>query len=172
MAPINTFEDLECYKAAREFRTVIVEWAKRLPSEEKYRLVDQTIRAVRSITANIAEGFGRQHPQENLQFCRQARGSLMEVLEHLNTAADEKLLPEEQYQHFREKWNKVMRDSLVESQSKNGHEVGSWFARGGDHGSDVGGRIYCTAMSTMILEVYYRHMPIYGKQAAEEDFPL
>ena len=107
MAPINTFEDLECYKAAREFRTVIVEWAKRLPSEEKYRLVDQTIRAVRSITANIAEGFGRQHPQENLQFCRQARGSLMEVLEHLNTSADEKLLPEEQYQHFREKWNKV-----------------------------------------------------------------
>jgi len=107
MAAISTFEDLECYKAAREFRTVVVEWAKHLPSEEKYRLVDQTIRAVRSITANIAEGFGRQHPQENLQFCRQARGSLMEVLEHLNTAADEKLITEEQYQQLRDRWNKV-----------------------------------------------------------------
>jgi len=70
-----------------------------------------------------------------------------------------------------DKWNKVMRDQLVNSQSKNGHETGSWHIKG-DHGSDVGGRIYCTSMATMILEVYYRHMPIYGKQAAEEDFPL
>jgi len=65
-----------------------------------------------------------------------------------------------------------MRDQLVSTQAKNGHETGSWFVKGGDHGSDAGGRIYCTSMSTMILEVYYRHMPIYGKQAAEEDFPL
>jgi hypothetical protein len=42
----------------------------------------------------------------------------------------------------------------------------------GDHGSEKGGRLYCTSMATMILEVYYRHMPIYGKQAATEDFPL
>lgn len=71
-----------------------------------------------------------------------------------------------------EKWNTKMRDMLVNSQAKAGHETGSWFMRGGDHGSDVGGRVYCTSMATMILEVYYRHMPIYGKQAAEEDFPL
>jgi len=42
----------------------------------------------------------------------------------------------------------------------------------GDHGSERGGRLYCTSMATMILEVYYRHMPIYGKQAATEEFPL
>lgn len=107
MPRIDTFEDLECYKAAREFRIVVTDWAKQLPSEEKYRLVDQTIRAVRSITANIAEGFGRQHPQENLQFCRQARGSLMEVLEHLNTALDEKLIGAERYGSFREQWGTV-----------------------------------------------------------------
>jgi hypothetical protein len=72
-----------------------------------------------------------------------------------------------------EDWNKVMRDQLVNSQAKNGHETGSWFfGGGGDHGAGSGGRIYCTSMATMILEVYYRHMPIYGKQAAEEDFPL
>jgi hypothetical protein len=70
-----------------------------------------------------------------------------------------------------DKWNKVMRDQLVNSQAKQGHETGSWSMKG-DHGAEAGGRIYCTAMATMILEVYYRHMPIYGKQAAEEDFPL
>lgn len=70
-----------------------------------------------------------------------------------------------------DKWNVEMRDFLVNSQDKNAHQTGSWFMQG-DHGSTHGGRIYCTSMSTMILEVYYRHMPIYAKAAAEEDFPL
>ena len=71
-----------------------------------------------------------------------------------------------------ENWNTPMRDSLVKSQIKKGHEEGSWHMGRGDHGSERGGRLYCTSMATMILEVYYRHLPIYGKQAAEEDFPL
>ena len=72
-----------------------------------------------------------------------------------------------------DKWNKEMRDYLVNSQDKNGHQTGSWFfAGGGDHGGGHGGRIYYTSMATMILEVYYRHMPIYAKAAAEDDFPL
>jgi hypothetical protein len=70
-----------------------------------------------------------------------------------------------------EKWNSNMRDWLVSTQEKNGHEAGSWMMSG-DHGSERGGRVYCTSMATMILEVYYRHMPIYGKQAATEEFPL
>jgi hypothetical protein len=69
-----------------------------------------------------------------------------------------------------DKWNNVMRDQLVNSQSKNGHETGSWYT-GDNHGSK-GGRLYCTSMCTMVLEVYYRHLPIYGKQSTEEDFPL
>ncbi|MCA9210432.1 MAG: terpene cyclase/mutase family protein, partial [Planctomycetales bacterium] len=63
-----------------------------------------------------------------------------------------------------DKWNVEMRDWLVNTQSKNGHEAGSWWVSGG-HG-ERGGRLYTTSMATMILEVYYRHMPIYGKQAA------
>jgi len=70
-----------------------------------------------------------------------------------------------------EKWNGVMRDKLVNDQAKDGHKIGSWFYRGGDHGSDKGGRLYCTAMATMILEVYYRHLPIYQKGASEDNFP-
>ena len=55
-----------------------------------------------------------------------------------------------------------MRDQLVNSQSKNGHETGSWSIKGGHN--DRGGRLYTTSMATMILEVYYRHLPIYRKQ--------
>jgi hypothetical protein len=72
---------------------------------------------------------------------------------------------------FWEKWNGVMRDKMVNSQVTKGHARGSWFFPKSPH-ADSGGRLYCTAMATMILEVYYRHLPIYGRQAAEEDFPL
>ena len=69
------------------------------------------------------------------------------------------------------KWNATMRDQLVDSQAKNGHEEGSWHM-GAGHTTDKGGRLYCTSMATMILEVYYRHLPIYRKQSTEEDFPI
>ncbi len=83
MKKLNTFQDLECWKAARAFLVEVSALCKIFPKQEDHRLKDKLIRASRSDPANIAEGFGRQHPQENLQFCRQARGSHMEVLEHL-----------------------------------------------------------------------------------------
>jgi four helix bundle protein len=61
----------------------------KLPEAEKYNLTNQIIRSSRSVTANIAEGFGRYHFQENIQFCRQARGSLVETLDHLYCCLDE-----------------------------------------------------------------------------------
>jgi hypothetical protein len=70
------------------------------------------------------------------------------------------------------KWNNVMREQLINSQEKEGHMAGSWGVPGGGHANERGGRLYVTSMATMILEVYYRHMPIYAKEAAEEDFPL
>jgi len=72
-----------------------------------------------------------------------------------------------------EKWNNVMRDKLVAEQCKEGHETGSWWLTGGGgHGNDKGGRLYHTAMSTMVLEVYYRYMPIYQSDAADLEFTL
>ena len=73
-----------------------------------------------------------------------------------------------------DKWNKTMRDHLVATQELGKGQcenTGSWNM-GAGHGARVGGRLYNTALATMILEVYYRHMPIYAQQAAEDDFPL
>lgn len=67
------------------------------------------------------------------------------------------------------KWNNKMRDFLVNSQSRQGHERGSWYL-GGDHSSEQGGRLYTTAMCAMTLEVYYRHLPIYRKDSTTADF--
>jgi len=62
-------------------------------------------------------------------------------------------------------WNRPMRDYLVSTQAVKGHENGSWYFD--DEHSRVGGRLYTTAMAVMILEVYYRYLPLYG----EEVFP-
>ena len=101
MATLKSFEELDCYKACREFRNLMAEFCENLPSREEFRMKNQLLRAARSVTANIAEGFGRHHHRENLQFCRLARGSLMECLDHLNTAQDEGFLSRESYEAFR-----------------------------------------------------------------------
>lgn len=85
----STFETLEVWIKSRDMRNKISELTKNFPTEEKYKLIDQMIRASRSVTANIAEGYGRFHYQENIQFCRQARGSLFELIDHIYVAIDE-----------------------------------------------------------------------------------
>jgi hypothetical protein len=68
-------------------------------------------------------------------------------------------------------WNNRMREMLVTTQSQKGHEKGSWYdGVDGGHGAHAAGRLYCTSLATMILEVYYRHLPIYGKGSMDEDF--
>jgi len=102
---INNFEDLEVWKECRNLRKQVSEVLKSFPSEEKYRMNDQLIRASRSITANIAEGHGRFHYQENIQFCRQARGSLSETLDHFICALDENYISIDQLKVFRNQYN-------------------------------------------------------------------
>jgi len=67
-----------------------------------------------------------------------------------------------------QEWNKQMRDYLVKTQSTESHENGSWHFP--DPLGDRGGRLYNTAMALMILEVYYRHMPLYGEKAVHDKF--
>lgn len=91
---MSSFEDLDVWKRCRQLRKDISILAKTLPEEEKFRLKDQMIRSSRSCTANIAEGYGRFHFQENIQFCRMARGSLYETADHITCAYDEEYINE------------------------------------------------------------------------------
>jgi four helix bundle protein len=94
--PIRGFEDLECWRACRALRKFVsAEVIPRLPKEERYRLGDQLLRAARSTTANVAEGYGRFHYLDNAKFCSNARGSCWEVLDHLITASDEQFVGDE-----------------------------------------------------------------------------
>ena len=102
---MRSFEDLNVYQKARAFRIDVSNVVKGFSIDEKYRLTDQLLRSSRSVTAQIAEGHGRIHSQENIQFCRIARGSLDETHEHLNTALDEGLI------------DKIIWDDLIEKKT-------------------------------------------------------
>jgi four helix bundle protein len=82
-------DDFELYKIAREFRKRVYLLVKQLPSAEKYALANQVRRAAVSVSNNIAEGHGRWHYQENIQFCRMSRGSVDELVDDFNTCQDE-----------------------------------------------------------------------------------
>jgi four helix bundle protein len=80
------FEDLECFKLALDVIVNAHAFAKTLPPEEKFDMAPQIRSASKSITANIAEGYGRYHNLDSLKFYSNARGSLNQVLGHLINA--------------------------------------------------------------------------------------
>jgi len=97
ITPVRDFKDLDAWKLARALRILIYALLKKLPAEERFALNSQLGRAVQSVGANIAEGFGRYSYHENIQFCRQGRGSAYEVRDHLVTAVDAKFISEAEY---------------------------------------------------------------------------
>jgi four helix bundle protein len=105
----QSFEELEVYKAAREFRKKIFRLIKALPPEEKYNLADQMRRASLSVTNNLAEGHGRFFYQENIQFCRISRGSLMELIDDLNTCIDEQYAAPSYLQELKDEGYRINR---------------------------------------------------------------
>jgi four helix bundle protein len=102
VSTINSFEELECWKAARELRLYVSERVlKKLPKNEQFDLHSQLRRSSRSVSDNISEGYGRYHFQENIQACRIGRGSLHESLNQVITALDDGYINEETLKEFR-----------------------------------------------------------------------
>jgi four helix bundle protein len=102
------FEDLEVYKAAREFRKAMYGVNRRLPDFEKYGLGSQIRRAAVSLTNNIAEGHGRFHYPDQIRFFLHSRGSLEELVDDLNVCQDEEYLSSAEVQNFKKQGNGVL----------------------------------------------------------------
>jgi hypothetical protein len=71
----------------------------------------------------------------------------------------------------RDRWDKELKNWLVSSQQKAGHDRGSWYFPA-DSDAAAGGRLYCTTMATLILELHDRRQPLICRRAYDEDFPL
>ena len=105
----RTFEDLEVYRKARQFRKAMYGVTRKLPDFEKYELASQIRRASVSLTNNIAEGHGRYHYLEQLKFLFQAHGSLQELIDDLNVCEDEQYLPKSEVVDLKNQTKEVQR---------------------------------------------------------------
>ncbi len=85
---ITSFTDLIVWQEGHILVVEIYKITKTFPKEEKYSMTDQMRRAASSVTANIAEGFGRKTYKEKLQFYYQAQGSLTELKNFILIARD------------------------------------------------------------------------------------
>jgi len=83
---VKDFRDLEIYKLSLGIAVDVYRITKLFPKEERFSLTDQLQRAIASIGANIAEGFGRFHYKDKLIYCYNSRGSLYEAIYFLELA--------------------------------------------------------------------------------------
>ena len=103
------YKDLECYKKAREMRIYVSDLAKKFPGYEKFLLTAQVVDSSRSVTRNIAEGYGRFTYADTKNFFVMARGSVTETMESLTTAFDEKYISETELKEGEEKCEQVFK---------------------------------------------------------------
>jgi len=79
----RSFEDMPVWKEAMSLAQDVFHLTKSLPRKEDYGLTSQLRRSALSISANIAEAFGRKHSKDKVNFYYHSRGSLMETRNHL-----------------------------------------------------------------------------------------
>ena len=91
-------EQLDVWRLAMELVIKIYQMTKCFPSHEQFGLTAQLRRAAVSVPANIAEGKGRYHRKEFIQFLYNARGSLYEVLTLLKLALELEYLNEREHE--------------------------------------------------------------------------
>ena len=114
---IVKLEDLNVWQEARELRKLVYQKTKTFPKEEKFILCKHMNECSRNVPGNIAEGFGRYHFQESIQFYRIARGSLTELKSDTYCAFDENYLTEVDFDDLVARIEKItkMLNSLISS---------------------------------------------------------
>lgn len=100
---VQTFEDLDVYKAAFEFQQRLFLTSRKFPRDEAFSLTDQIRRSSRSIGSNIAEAWAkRRYPAAFVNKLSDSDGELQETIHWLNSALAGEYLNAEVHQACRE----------------------------------------------------------------------
>ena len=106
----ENFEKLQCWQACFALKNYLREQVLiSLPKTERFELYSQILRASRSATANIAEGWGRFHYKENIKFLLNSRGSVAEILDHSIEAKTWDYISDEVLQEIRTQTDSCIR---------------------------------------------------------------
>ena len=109
MEKTKNFFELEVWKLGHRFVLEIYELTKKFPKEEQFGITSQIRRAASSITANIAEGYGRHFFRDKINFYYISRASCAEACNFLFISRDLNLLNEKKFKDL---------DSLVNDINK------------------------------------------------------
>ena len=97
MATFKTFEEIDCWKRARELTRAIYSVSSKSPFSRDFGLKDQIRKASVSVMSNIAEGFDRNGTAEFVQFLATAKASAAEVRCQLYVAIDQGYIREAEF---------------------------------------------------------------------------
>jgi four helix bundle protein len=92
----KTYKELKVWQVGRKLVSSVYELTKRYPKDELYGIVNQMRRCAVSIPSNIAEGCGRRHYKESINFFYIAKGSLYELETQLYLSFDQKYIVKEE----------------------------------------------------------------------------
>ena len=104
---INTYKDLIVWQKSILLVTDVYALTKTFPADERFGITSQLNRAVISVSANIAEGWGRELSKNYLQFLRISRGSLMEVETIILISKNLNYITENEFQEINKKIEEV-----------------------------------------------------------------
>ena len=107
MATVKRFEELECWKEAREFVKLVYNLTKKDAFRKDFELVSQLRRSAVSTMANIAEGFHRNSNRDFMKFLDYSRASMAESISHCYVALDQQYIDEQEMALVNEQANGV-----------------------------------------------------------------
>jgi len=111
MGTIKRFEELDCWREAREFVGIIYSLSKKEQFRKDFDLVSQVRRSAISTMANIAEGFHRSSNKDFMKFLDYSRSSVAETISHCYVAFDQGYISAEEMDQVNDQadvlWKKV-----------------------------------------------------------------
>jgi four helix bundle protein len=106
---MKDYRELKVWQKAHDLTLAVYRISASFPRAELYGLTSQLRRSCSSISANLAEGCGRNGDAELARFCSIAMGSASELDYHLLLARDLKLIDVKQYQQLAQRTSEVKR---------------------------------------------------------------
>ena len=106
----KSFKDMPIWEEAMSVAEIIFKLTENLPKKEDYGFTSQIRKASLSISANIAEAFGRNHTFDKINFYLFARGSITETQSHLEYGKRVKYLSESSVKELDDKLSQLYSD--------------------------------------------------------------
>lgn len=116
---MHNFEKLKIWQKAMDIAVEVYEISSLIPLDEKFNLIHQIRKCAVSIPSNIAEGAGRNHNKEFIQFLGIANGSTFELITQLILAKRLNLIHQEKVQPIIDKLIEVSNMNFAFQKSLN-----------------------------------------------------